>query len=240
MKTNFKKLACITLLLAALPLVGFSQIINKKVSFAPGKSSTVIKGLLVGDQTIDYAFVAKKGQKLKLTMKADINAASFNVLPPGSDNVAIFIGENEGDTCELTLPNDGKYKIRVFQMRSTARKGTKVNYSIDMSITSSSSSSGDAKVSGTNFNATGELRSAKGSTPSTAKYGVIRQGNGRAEVHIKRKSAADRVFVFANGEWSCKSGGCDITFAKISFDEWEVICNGNEKYYINDAIIYGG
>jgi hypothetical protein len=98
----------------------------------------------------------------------------------------------------------------------------------------------DAKVAGTNYHATGDLRAANGSDPTTAHFGVIRS-NGGAEVHTTLKSTGvKRVFVFSQGEWTCKTSGCKFTFAKIGVDEWELICNGTEKYYIPDAVIYGG
>jgi len=123
-------------------------------------------------------------------------------------------------------------------MRSTARRGEKKNYSLQISIPATSNS-GDAKVAGTNYNATGDLRAAIGSKPSSAKFGVIRN-NGGAEVHATLPGKSKRVFIFSQGEWSCKSANCKLSFAKISSDEWELIVNSSEKYYIPDAVIYGG
>ena len=113
----------------------------------------------------------------------------------------------------------------------------KASYTLKIEIPATSH---DAKVSRTNFDANGELRAAIGSDPTTAPFGVIRS-NGGAEVHTTMKSTGvKRVFVFSNGEWSCKSQGCNLTFAKIGPDDWELICNGTEKYYIPDAVIFGG
>lgn len=232
-----KKIICF-LLLISISLPGISQIITKKISFSTGKSSTVIKESISGDQTIDYTVRASQGQRLNVTLTNISNDAFFNVLPPGSQDEAIFIGQNEGNNCSIILPSSGTYKIRVYQMRSSARRGEKASYSLSVSIPASSKSV-DAKVSGTNYNATGELRAAMGSVSEPAKFGVIRF-NGGAEVHATMPGRSKRVFVFSRGEWSCQSSNCELTFAKISSDEWELICNGTEKYYIPDAVIFGG
>lgn len=221
-----------------LPYLTFAQIITKKVSFPLGKSSTIIQGVISGDQTIDYTVGANQGQKLNVTLTNKSNDSYFNVLPPGSQGEAIFIGQNDGNKCSIVLPSTGTYKIRVYQMRSAARRGEKASYSLSVSIPASSKSV-DAKVSGTNYNATGELRAAIGSTSKSAKFGVIRL-NGGAEVHATLPGKSKRIFVFSQGEWSCKSANCKLNFAKISSDEWELIVNNSEKYYIPDAVIFGG
>ncbi|QBN20435.1 hypothetical protein [Flavobacterium nackdongense] len=238
MKKCLKRMGLFVAILALFPVATSAQIITKKVSFPTGKSSTVINGTIVGEQTIDYTVGANAGQTLKVTLKPTSKSSYFNVLPPGSEGAADFIGQNEGNTCSLNLTKSGTYKIRVYQMRSSARRGEKATYSLSISIPASSNS-GDAKVSGTNYNATGDLRAANGSKPTSAKFGVIRS-NGGAEVHATMPGKSKRVFVFSQGEWTCKSTNCKLSFAKISSDEWEIICNGTEKYYIPDAVIYGG
>ncbi|OOV28686.1 hypothetical protein BXU11_01685 [Flavobacterium sp. LM5] len=238
MKSILKLRKLAILLVLTLPIVSLAQIITKKVSFPVGKSSTVIQGSITGDQTIDYTIGANQGQKLNVTLTDKSGGAYFNVLPPGSQGEAVFIGQNEGNKCSITLNQSGTYKVRVYQMRSTARRGEKKSFSLQISIPGASNN-GDAKVAGTKYNATGDLRAANGSKPTSAKFGVIRS-NGGAEVHATMPGKSKRVFVFSQGEWTCKSGNCKLSFAKISSDEWEIICNGTEKYYIPDAVIYGG
>ena len=232
-----KDIGLMVILLTILPFSVTSQIITKKVSFPKGKTSTVIEGSMSGEQTIDYIVGARAAQNLIVTLTPKTNQPAFNVLPPGSNDVAVFIGQNEGNNCNIILEQSGDYKIRVYQMRSAARRGEKASYTLKIEIPAASY---DAKVAGTNYHATGELRAANGSDPTTAQFGVIRS-NGGAEVHTTLKSTGvKRVFVFSQGEWTCKSTGCKLNFAKIGADEWELICNGTEKYYIPDAVIYGG
>jgi hypothetical protein len=229
------------LFVVGIPFFGISQITTKKVSFPAGKSSTTINAAIKGDQTIDYVVTANAGQVLNVKLTTKSTSLYFNVLPPGSNDEAIFIGSNEGNSFGRTLNTSGSYKIRVYLYRSAARKGVSANYSLSISAKGgASTSSSDAKVSGTNYNATGNLRAATGGNSTSATFGVIRSSGGKAEVHAKISGGLSRVFVFSQGEWSCKSENCKLNFAKIGADEWELIVNEYEKYYIPDAVIYGG
>lgn len=241
MKLNFKKRITSTFLLVLVCSLSFAQITTKKVTFPQGKSETVVNGSIKGEQTIDYTVNLSEGQEFKVSIKTISTSCYFNILAPGSNDEAIFIGSNDGNTFGGTLGMSGTYKIRVYLYRNAARRDEVANFSLSISATggSANSNSSDAKVSGTNFNAAGELRAANGSTSSKATFGVIRS-NGEAEVHATITGGLKRIFVFSKGEWSCKTEGCKLIFAKISSDEWELIVNDYEKYYIPDAVIYGG
>ena len=241
MKSSKTK-ASIFLFLIGIPFLAMAQITTKNVTFPAGKNSTTINGTIKGDQTIDYIVSAKAGQAIKVNLTTKSTSLYFNVLAPGSNDEAIFIGSNEGNSYSGTLSTSGSYKIRVYLYRSAARKGVTANFSLSISATggASSSKSTDAKVTGTNYNATGDLRAANGSSSTSAKFGVIRSSGGKAEVHATITGGLKRIFIFSQGEWTCKSSNCKLTFAKISSDEWELIVNDYEKYYIPDAVIYGG
>lgn len=133
MRKTFQTTAILIVLLALVPLTTLGQITTKKVSFPKGKSSTSIAGAITGDQTIDYTVSLKENQELKVSLKANINACYFNILPPGSDAEAIFMGETEGNSFGGTMSMSGTYKIRVYLMRSAARKGTKANFTLNVS-----------------------------------------------------------------------------------------------------------
>lgn len=134
MKESLKKVVLVVLFVALVPMAVSAQITTKKVTIPKGKTSTAITGVIVGDQTIDYEVTANEMQELKVSIKANINACYFNVLPPGSQGEAIFMGETEGNSFGGTLSLSGTYKIRVFMMRSSARKGTKVNYTLNITL----------------------------------------------------------------------------------------------------------
>lgn len=221
-----------------LPLFFNAQIITKKVLIPKGKNSTTINGTIKGSQTIDYILNLTKNQKFTIDLATKNNSLYFNVLAPGAVDEAFYIGSNDGNSFSGTSNITGSYKIRVYLYRSTARKGTIANYTLKISTntpTISSNQNHDALVNGTNYHATGEIKNGQG----YSKFGVIRSNSG-AELHIFSADKISKIFKFSQGEWTCEYGICKLTFAKISSDEWELICNGTDKYYIPDAVIYGG
>lgn len=103
------------------------------VHFRAGESGATLKGKLKGDETIDYTLDARAGQSLIVRMKASSTSAYFNVSPPGSET-ALFVGSTAGDRFEGTLPVDGVYRIRVYLMRSAARRNASTTYTVDVGV----------------------------------------------------------------------------------------------------------
>lgn len=58
----------------------------------------------------------------------------FNLLPPGSSEEALFIGSSEGNEWSGTLSQSGTYTVRVYLMRSAARRGESARYTVEFSI----------------------------------------------------------------------------------------------------------
>lgn len=110
-----------------------------EVNFPAGSTGTTIKGTISGHDFYDYRLGARAGQ----TMEASIDVVStnghgivyFNVLPPGSQNEAIFVGSRAPDnTATVVLPQDGDYTIRVYLMGNDRDAGKTVDYLIDISV----------------------------------------------------------------------------------------------------------
>jgi hypothetical protein len=104
------------------------------VQFPKGETHATLKGKLKGDETVDYKVRATSGQSMVVVFKPGNPSAYFNVLPPGSD-AAIFIGSTSGNRFEGTLPADGTYAIRVYLMRSAARRNEVASYTLDVGVT---------------------------------------------------------------------------------------------------------
>lgn len=227
--------------MATIPILATAQIQTKKVSFPAGKSSTNISGTIKGRQTIDYTVSAKAGQQMIVTLNSKHGALYFNVLPPGSNDVAIFIGSTEGNKFEGSLPENGTYKIRVYLMASAARRNESANYGLAISVTGGTSSGGDAKVAGTPYHATGKVPAALGTAKKgsvQADFGVIRNSDGSADLHLKIPNGLQQKIRFERGEWTCPA--CTgIKYTKNG-DEWTVTLNDYEHYYIPEAVITGG
>jgi hypothetical protein len=225
--------------LALAPVLGFAQIETRKVSFPTGKSSTNISSSIKGQKTIDYTVSAKAGQEMQVSLNSKHTALYFNVLPPGSTGEAIFIGSTEGNKFGGTLSADGAYKIRVYLMASAARRNESANFGLYISITGGST--GDAKVAGTPYHATGKVPAATGNAKkgsAMADFGVIRNSDGSAELHLKIPGGLQQKIKFERGEWTCQN--CNGIKYTRQGDEWTVTLNDYERYYIPDAVITGG
>ena len=229
------------------------DISTEKVHFKKGTSSAVIKGSIKGYTTVDYLLGARKGQYMNVSMVTNNNANYFNIMAPGEKDVAFFIGSTSGNQYEGTLPANGEYTIRVYQMRSAARRNEVANYSLEISITNGKPSqqnvavpakSNDAKVAGTHYNATGNIpcKIGKGQPTGSCAFGVTREGNGSGIVTITRPDGRTRAIFFENG----KAIGADTNqadpgeFNARKESDLNVITIGDERYEIPDAVISGG
>lgn len=126
--------------LAALAL-GAREVYGQSVSevqFAPGASSAEVDGSITGDEYADFVLGAKAGQTMNAALtigeSSGNGTAYFNILPPGSDNVAIYIGSSEGNEAEVALPADGDYKVRVYQMGDDRDSGKTTGFTIAVGI----------------------------------------------------------------------------------------------------------
>jgi hypothetical protein len=234
--------------LAQLTLTTFlasAQIETKKVSFPAGQSSTNLSGTIKGEKTIDYTVSAKQGQEMHVSLNSKNKSLYFNVLAPGSNDEAIFVGSSDGYKFDGTLSTTGVYKIRVYLMRNAARRNETANFGLSIGVTGGAPQqrAGDAKVPGTNFNAMGQIPAARGNGAKgseQAEFGVIRYSDGTAEVHVNLVGGWTRILKYANGAWTCTSKDCSVKHRRLNSDEWEVIVNGNEKYYIDNLVVFGG
>jgi hypothetical protein len=106
---------------------------SERVSFAAGNDNSAIEASVTGDGYRDYVLGASAGQTMAVSLITDGNAY-FNILPPGSQGEAIFIGSNEGADASVTLPADGDYTIRVHLMGDDADSGVTVPFTLSMTI----------------------------------------------------------------------------------------------------------
>ena len=76
----------------------------KKVQLKRGSESITLTGHIKGYHYIDYQVRAAAGQTLKARMTTAHRAAYFNLLPPGSVDVAMYIGNNR--IAQIHSPED--------------------------------------------------------------------------------------------------------------------------------------
>lgn len=212
--------------------------LTRSVQFAKGSSSATIQGSVKGYDTMNYTLRAGAGQTMTVSMKTSHEGAYFNVLPPGSKDVAIYNSSINGNAYSGTLAKAGTYTVRVYLMRNEARRGVKADYTLNLAITGAIDSV-DAKVPGTKFHATGQVACTMGSEPAkTCPFGVIRSGPGHAEVHITPPGGLARKLKFS-GNRATAPGSQSIKADKQG-DEWTIQVNDFERYRIPDAVINGG
>ncbi|MGB8700867.1 MAG: hypothetical protein WCD18_15745 [Thermosynechococcaceae cyanobacterium] len=231
--------------LAPSTVLSQSDVQTHQVQFKPGTSSATIQASITGYQTVDYILNASQGQTMNVSMATQHGATYFNILEPGQKEVAIFNGSVSNNQFEGLLKKSGDYRIRVYMMRSAARRNEVANYRLEMIVSGTGSSGGgDAVVPGTNYNATGNIPcSMGGGQPTTScRFGVVRKGNGNGTVTVKKPDGRTRTIFFENG----KATGYDQSqadpgeFSANKQSDLNIIHIGQERYEIPDAVIFGG
>ena len=93
----------------------------------------IFKEMITGEEIVDYQVSGKRSQILSVDLMSSNRAGYFNIQPTTSKQ-AIFIGSTQGTVADVTLPETGSYVIRVYLMRSAARRGESMKYSLGVSL----------------------------------------------------------------------------------------------------------
>jgi len=107
---------------------------TQRVHFEPGASSAVIESSISGYEIVDYLLRAGRGQRMKAVMNTNNTASYFNLLAPGETEVAFFNGSMGENRYEGVLPETGDYRVRVYMMRSAARRNEVAKYRIELTV----------------------------------------------------------------------------------------------------------
>jgi hypothetical protein len=126
-----RKLACAVTMLLVLPLSIFAQGAPQRVRFQSGHSSVTLKGRIVGFDAKDYVVGAKAGQAMTLRLTSS-NPSTYFVIYSINGRATDM---NETTEWSESLSESGDYLIRVFMMRSAARrKGAAASFTLSISI----------------------------------------------------------------------------------------------------------
>ena len=222
---------------------------TERVKFAKGATSAVIKGQVKGSGDVDYLVRAGAGQTITISLKVSNRSNYFNVLPPGSKDVAMYVGQT-GEDFKGVLPADGDYKIRVYLVRAAARRNETSRYTLTVSVTGKVldpvSASKDAVIPGTPFHASAKISCV----PSIEKFRdkkqqecdafVIRRGfDGTATVEIPQENSIPRSILFVKGKPVASDSPYPVTSSRKD-DRTIVVFDADERYEIPDAFIFGG
>jgi hypothetical protein len=227
-------------MLFSIPLLTIGQS-SKSIFFPDGKNSTTVTGTVKGRQYVDYKLNVQSGQTLNVSINSKSTSVNFNVLPPGSQDVAIYNSSINGIKYSGVAETSGLYAIRIYLMGAAESENRSVNFGLTVGLVKPAVSK-DVTVAGTDYNATGKLRSSKGkAAPGSvmSDFGVKRLGSNFADVYVTYPGSSQKILRFRDGEWICVSNNCTMTYTRNA-DEWEVIVNGTYHFSIPDAVINGG
>ena len=239
------------LILAAAPAAA-DKVTTEKVKFAAGTSGATIKGAIKSRDTMHYVLGASAGQNMRVKLSTNSTSTYFNVSAPGKmpgNDEALFIGDIGGDTFEGVLPASGDYLIQAYLHRAAARRGEQADFTLDIGIDAASSGgsneTGDAKVAGTDFNATRQINCARGAGQpmGACEFGVVRRENGGADLTVFWPDGGNRVIFFENGQpvgydQSEADGGAELGFTRNA--DLFVITIGEQRFEFPEAVNFGG
>lgn len=106
----------------------------ERVEFDPGGTSVAIADAITGYQSVDYVVRASAGQPMSVALDTTHSATYFNLIEPGETDVATHIGSTMGNRFEGSAEKSGDYRIRVYMMRSAARREETADYSLAISV----------------------------------------------------------------------------------------------------------
>lgn len=110
------------------------EIKKVRVQFDSGANSKTLESSITGYETVDYQLNVKQGQLMNISMATQHGATYFNIMEPGEEYEAIFIGSTSGKQFEGVAGESGDYTIRVYMMRSAARRGETADYRLEMIV----------------------------------------------------------------------------------------------------------
>lgn len=219
--------------------------IVKPVQFAQGARAIVIRDRVVGRQYIDYQVKASAGQRITLEMTRTNRANYFNLLPPDSANVAMSVGDLSGNRFDGLLPDDGTYTVRVFLMRSAARRQERSDFSLSIGITGDPltpvPATVDAVLPGTRYHASTTTACEPAySTVRECEALVVRRGfDGTATVELRWSPEGKRRILFVKGEPVASDSAQPMTFTRHERG-WRVTFGENEHFEVPEPLVFGG
>jgi hypothetical protein len=93
----------------------------------------IVEGTITGRQVVEYQVSGERSQILSVDLLSSNRANYVNILSAGSDQ-ALFIGSTHGMVADVRLPESGAYVIRVYLMRSAARRAETAEFSLGISL----------------------------------------------------------------------------------------------------------
>lgn len=251
MNTMFQKVFLSILIalsagLSASLEAGETQRVEKTIHFANGASSATVNGEIKGYASIDYRLNLAAGQQLRVGMVGSNGANQFNILPPGSNDVAMFSDGYAENPFSGLLPVDGTYTIRVYLMRSAARRNESSRFSLSVEVTGKPlralDDRVDARLQGTPYHAKAPIDCQPAySDVRRCDAFVIRRGHdGTATVEVRWGKVLKRNILFVGGKPKSSDSPRSFNYIRNEKDFYVITFDGGERFKIPDALISGG
>ena len=133
-KRPIKLFATFFTALFLLPLAALGEgIRQERVVLAGSPAQTLIEGEITGNEIVDYLVEVQGGTTLSVDLQTSNAGAYFNIQPAGAEE-ALFIGASRGTVADLYLSDPGDYAIRVYLVRSAARRNETARYSLAIGL----------------------------------------------------------------------------------------------------------
>lgn len=104
-----------------------------RITFAKGNDNASVTGTITGKQYRDYKIRVGAGQNLGVSLVTK-GSAYFNILPPGSKDVAVYNSSTSGNDATGIETVAGDYTIRVYLMGSAEYSKKPVSYQMSVSV----------------------------------------------------------------------------------------------------------
>jgi len=134
MKVGKFQIAALGFALALAPVMmapAAGQAVSR-IAFAKGNDNASVTGSIKGRQYRDYKLTVGNGQNLGVSLVS--KAAYFNILPPGSKDVAIYNSSTSGNDATGIRTKAGTYTIRVYLMGAAKGSTRPVPYQMSVSV----------------------------------------------------------------------------------------------------------
>ena len=107
---------------------------DKTVKFEAGANAAHYRDTIHGYDAVNYYLDARAGQSMSIDFEKSRNSCYFNVLSP-VEGETIHMGSAGEDAFDGILKESGKYRVVVYLMRASARRGASCKFSIGFEIT---------------------------------------------------------------------------------------------------------
>ncbi len=125
-------LAGFALVSGTIAAPAIAQVVSR-ITFAKGNDNASVKGTIKGKAYRDYKLGVGNGQTMAVSLSGS-NSVNFNILAPGSKDVAVYNSSIDGNTATGIKTVKGDYTIRVYLMGAAETSGKAYPYQLSVTV----------------------------------------------------------------------------------------------------------